>query len=228
MKSSSSLIAVVAVILVLGTALYFQVRNSNAPSLNTPAPTAGENAGALEDGTYAIDAGASRVEWSGRKTLIANYVDTGTLNVKEGSIEVKNGTVTGTVVMDMTSITTLTTGSGKGMDMQANHMKSDDFFAVETHPTSTFVIKESIPAEDVATSHLYTIKGELTIKNITQPVEFQAAIYMQDGALHTNAATTLDRTLWDIRYASSKFYGDLADKVIDDMFGVAYDVTARK
>jgi len=37
----------------------------------------------------------------------------------------------------------------------------------------------------------------------------------------------LDRTKWDIRYGSGKFFQGLGDKMIYDDFEVTFDITAK-
>ncbi|HVL65076.1 MAG TPA: YceI family protein [Actinomycetota bacterium] len=48
------------------------------------------------------------------------------------------------------------------------HLKSADFFDVERFPTMVFEAKEVVPAGD-----LYKVRGDLTIKGIAKPVEFE-------------------------------------------------------
>ncbi|MBW7936182.1 MAG: YceI family protein, partial [Flavobacteriales bacterium] len=43
-----------------------------------------------------------------------------------------------------------------------------------------------------------------------------AKIDIQENAFHTVAAFVIDRTEWDIRFNSGKFFKDLGDKMIND------------
>ncbi|MFZ5391101.1 MAG: YceI family protein, partial [Patescibacteria group bacterium] len=72
------------------------------------------------------------------------------------------------------------------------------------------------------------ITGDLTIKNITKPISFPAVVTNNDGQLKLIADIKLDRTLWDIRYGSDKFFDNLANNVIDDIFTVTLNLTAAK
>lgn len=49
------------------------------------------------------------------------------------------------------------------------HLKSDDFFAAESHPTATFTSTAYEPAGD----NTAILRGDLTIKGITREVEFK-------------------------------------------------------
>ncbi|GEM_PF-396714 len=176
--------------------------------------------------TYTISP-SSKVEWEGKKTLLANYVDTGSLMVKEGKAVVKDGVITsGEVVFDMNSISALATAKQTGQDMLSNHLKSDAFFDVAAHPTATFTLKEASSLKSEKEPHLYALKGDLTIKGITNPVTMPARVYAKEGSVFVDAVATLDRTKWNIRFGSSKFFDNLADNVIDDYFTVNFSLHA--
>lgn len=178
-------------------------------------------------GSYTVNAETSQMNWEGRKTLIKDYKDTGTINIQEGTVNVgPDGTVTGTVVFDMTSIKTLTTGKNSGESMMEKHIKSDDFFGVETYPTSTIAITEVKPIDD-GSGATHMVSGNLTIKDITNPISFPATITQENGQIKVVASVEVDRTLWNIRYGSDKFFDNLANNVIDDFFTVAFTVNAQ-
>jgi len=185
-----------------------------------------QGAGKVANATYTITP-SSRIEWEGKKTLLANYIDKGVLMVKEGKAVVSNGVITsGEVIFDMNTINALATAKQTGQDMLSKHLKSDAFFDVEKYPTSTFVFKKAVQKEDSNDLFTYTLTGDLTIKGITHPVTLPAHIYAKDGEVHVDAVATLDRTKWDIRFGSGKFFKDLADNVIDDYFTVTFSLIA--
>lgn len=187
------------------------------------------SASAVENGSYAVDVAASTMTWSGSKTLIENYVDSGAMKMKEGTVVVDGGNVTkADFVFDMTSIQATTMAKGGGQDALSSHLKSDDFFAVETYPTAVFALASAIPDADVSTSYKYTLNGALTIKGITKDVSFPAVMYMKDGKFIAEATTRLDRTNWDVRFGSDNFFDNLGDNVIDDMFTIAFTVIATR
>lgn len=179
----------------------------------------------LPDNIYQAVAG-SIVEWEGRRTLIAGYIDNGTLGLKDGRVTVKDGAVvSGEVVFDMTTIKTLATGRGSGQDQMAGHLKSDAFFDVAKFPTATLNITSATPVEGEIAQYL--VKGDLTIKGITNSVEIPAAVTFQNDSLLVSGRAVLDRSKWDIRYGSKTFFNDLADNVIDDNFTVTMTLEFR-
>lgn len=156
--------------------------------------------------TKKVDASKSKVLWLAKKV---GGQHNGDVNLKEGAL-VFNGKklVGGNFTVDMTSINT-TDLQGEWKGKLDGHLKNDDFFAVEKFPTSTLVFK-SIGAKSANT---YTVTADLTIKGITAPVTFD--IVANKGV--ANATVMVDRTKYDIKYASKNF-GALADKAIDDEF----------
>ncbi len=172
------------------------------------------------NGEFALDPAQSEIEWTGSKTLIASYEDSGSLEAEGGEVSVQNGVVTGgTIVFDMTTITGMETSNTENtVDRLTTHLKSADFFDVENFPTATFTIASVAPSTEG--ENMYTANGTLTMKGKTNPVTFPAQIYMNDGMVHVDADITIDRTLWDVRFGSGKFFQDLGDNVIDDEFDV--------
>jgi hypothetical protein len=51
---------------------------------------------------------------------------------------------------------------------------------------------------------------------------------MENGKLVAIGETEIDRTKYDIRYGSGKFFEDLGDKMIYDTFTVKFKVGAKK
>jgi polyisoprenoid-binding protein YceI len=156
--------------------------------------------------TKKVDASKSKVLWLAKKV---GGQHSGDIALKEGAL-VFNGKklVGGNFVVDMKTINT-TDLQGEWKGKLDGHLKNDDFFAVEKFPTSTLVFK-SIGAKAANT---YTVTADLTIKGITAPVTFD--IVANKGV--ANATVMIDRTKYDIKYASKNF-GALADKAIDDEF----------
>ncbi len=180
----------------------------------------------LNDGIYQITPD-SQINWQGSKTLIDNYKDSGTLAFKSGQITITDNQISsGSFVFDMTKLKADTTGRGGGQSSLEKHLQSADFFNVEQYPEASFVLKSANLKPD--SNNSYQINGDLTIKNITQPINFLANIENQSEKLKLLAEIKLDRTLWDIRYGSDKFFDNLANNVIDDIFTVTLDLMANK
>ena len=164
--------------------------------------------------TVTINVTDSKIEWTGRKVTGKHN---GTIAIKEGTLNFQDSVLTGgSFVIDMTTIT-VTDLSGGGKAKLEGHLKSDDFFGVENFPTASFVIKSASPKG----GGLYDITGDLTIKGITNPVSFVATVSYKKTGCFATALITVDRTLYNVRYGSGKFFDNLGDSTIHDEFELA-------
>tara|TARA_R100001369_G_scaffold21881_1_gene39679 strand:+ start:54408 stop:54977 length:570 start_codon:yes stop_codon:yes gene_type:complete len=155
----------------------------------------------------------SNVTWTGKKVTGSH---TGTIQLKSGFFNIEDEKlVGGEFVMDMTSISN-TDLSGDSKGKLEGHLKSEDFFGVEKHPTSKLVIT-SIASKGNGS---YGVVGNLTIKNITKPVNFD--LEMKDNS--AQAKLSIDRSKYDVRYGSGSFFDDLGDKTIYDNFDLVVNL----
>lgn len=177
--------------------------------------------------TFTVETNASEVNWNAKKVTGEHY---GKISLKSGQLQVDKNRVTGgTFVIDMSAITVEDIKDAGSNGKLVGHLKSDDFFSVDKHPTATFVITETAPiAKAAAGQPNYTVKGNLTIKGITNPVSFPATITVKDGVATAKADVTVDRTKYDIRYRSNNFFENLGDKAIYDDFTVSFKIAAKQ
>lgn len=209
----------VIVILLVGGWYFMSRKTAQAPEdTATTTPQTG-SIGTFSDGTYTLDVQKSSVGWTGSKTLIKEYFDKGVISFKEGSVVVTGGSIAaGSFIIDMKSLATLSTGKGEGESALAGHLKSADFLDVEKYPIATVGIKKV--ADGVVTA-------DVTLKGITKEVSFPATISQDGKTLSGTASFTIDRTLWDIRYGSTKFFGDLGNNVISDSVQIDLTLVAQ-
>ncbi|MEK7184635.1 MAG: YceI family protein [Patescibacteria group bacterium] len=177
----------------------------------------------LADRKYILNPSEISINWTGRKIILKKWIDKGKISLKEGSFEIKSGDiVSNSFTIDMTSIVGLSTGAGSGQDKLTNHLKSADFFDVEKFPISTFIIDEIIAS---STKSIYIINGKLTIKDVTNKISIPITVDTSDTKLIViKGSVDLDRTLWNIKYGSGKFFDDLGNNVIDDMFNISFEI----
>lgn len=164
--------------------------------------------------TKKIDTKTSQIKWIGEK--VTGKHD-GTVGFKEGSIGFSKGKVNaGTFVIDMNSITVLDLAAGQGKEKLEGHLKNDDFFGVDKHPTATIVFKKVTPKS----GNVYTVNADLTIKGKTAPVTFD--LTATDKAASTSFK--VDRSKYDVKYGSNSFFDNLGDKAIYDDFHVSVNL----
>jgi len=170
---------------------------------------------------YAIDNSISNMEWIGKKVTGQHN---GTVKVEGGEVMVKDGMITGgTLYIDMNTIIVEDIKDEETNAKLKGHLMSDDFFSVKNHPKAKLVINKVEKKGDK-----FHIHGDLTIKGITEKVEIPATIKMEDGKLVAIGETEIDRTNYDIKFRSGKFYDSLGDKMIYDNFVIKFKVGAKK
>ncbi len=175
---------------------------------------------ANNNGEKKINTKVSSVEWIGKKVTGQHE---GTITIKEGNLSFHDGNLEkGTIVIDMTSIT-VTDLEGEWAEKLKKHLKSPDFFDIEKHSTATFTITKVTPEGKGKAK----IAGNLTIKGITHPIEFTSTNEMKDGKFAAFAELKVDRTLYDIKYGSGKFFEGLGDKMINDEFIIKFKIAAE-
>lgn len=149
----------------------------------------------------------TKLNWLGEKVTGEH---TGTINLKDGWLSWKdNRIVAGEFTIDMTSIK-----DADASERLEGHLKSDDFFGVEKFPTSKLVITESESFEKGTA----VVKGTLSIKGVTHPIEFKATSQKKEDGTWFYANIVVDRSKYNIRYGSGSFFDNLGDKVIYDEF----------
>lgn len=170
---------------------------------------------------FNIQPESSTVNWTGKKV---SGLHTGTINLQSGYLTFDNKELTGgEMVIDMTSIRISDIADESLYKAFFDHLNHDDFFSVNQFKTAKLVI---IKGEEIKGK--YHITGDLTIKNISHPVNFVASIEVFTDFLHSLGDMVIDRTLYDIKYGSGKFLPNLGDKLIYDEFILQFKLVGQK
>lgn len=169
-----------------------------------------------------VDPEKSQLTWTGEKVTGEH---TGHITIKDGTVELTNGKLSGgEFSIDMSTIT-CTDLEDEGYNQKlVGHLKSEDFFGVEKYPVSKLKITSVSPKG----SNEVAIKGNLTIKGKTLPIEFPATVKTDGKTLTANAKIEVDRTKYSIKYGSGSFFDNLGDKAIDDIFTLDVNLVAKK
>ena len=158
------------------------------------------------DATYNIKLDESSLVWTGREVSTSSHY--GSINFTSGQFEIADGLISqGEFLVDMTTINVqdLTGGSKERLE---GHLRSDDFFSVESFPTAHLYISSS----EVISNGKWMVNGFLTIKEISHPVLFEMA-NTEDG---WNANLVFDRSKYNVKFRSGTFFENLGDKLIYD------------
>jgi polyisoprenoid-binding protein YceI len=211
------------VLLMIAVAAFATACNNSTETAETTEVTTAVEAG--EATVLALS--ESTVKWTGKKLTGEHF---GKINISEGSLFVDGDQLSGgSFTIDMNTITVEDlTDAAQNKDL-TDHLFSEDFFNVAQFNAANFEITgvEALAAADEA-GNTHTISGNLTIKGITQGISFPAKVDNNEAGINASAKFNIDRTLWDIKYKSGKFFPELGDKVISDEIGIELNLAATK
>ena len=184
-------------------------------NLNTSqSESSNDNVLQASDASYTINPDQSIIVWTGREVTTSKHF--GNIYFASGQFEVKSGLISsGEFVVDMTTIDNQDLPEERRARLEA-HLKSDDFFSVESHPTALLSILSS---ESLADGK-WLVSGELTIKTFTHPVEFEM-LNSNDG---WKANLVFDRSKYEVKFRSGTFFENLGDKLIYDDIELAINL----
>ena len=154
-----------------------------------------------------INTSKSELKWSGDYTFYfgGHY---GTINFKDGYFMKTNEVITGgEFVIDMNTIINTDIENAEGNESLVNHLKDPDFFDVKKFPIATLVITKVIYHDQKSMQ----IDANLTIKEITKPIRFQAEVDYAKKQMTTKFK--IDRKLWNVNYDSKMRDGAISDAI---------------
>ena len=172
--------------------------------------------------TLQVDLDSSKINWTGRKVTGEH---TGTLNLSTGWVVMdKNILVGGKLILDMTSISNTDIESPEWKLKLEDHLKSEDFFNVDSFPLAILEIKGHHALSDDQSASNNQILADLTIRGIKQELSFPISLQQSGSIVLAKGKVDIDRTLYNIQYKSGKFIQNLGDKLIYDDFTVQFMV----
>jgi len=162
------------------------------------------------------DTTKTQLFWLGEKVTGQH---TGTIKLQSGWLTWQdNKILSGEFNIDMSSIT-----ESENSKQLLGHLKSDDFFGVAKFPIAKLIITGSTSFEKGNAK----VTGTLTIKGITNPIDFKAATQKKDDGVWFFANIVVDRTKYNIRYGSGTAFDNLGDKTIYDEFKVKVNLLVK-
>lgn len=135
-----------------------------------------------EGAVYEIDTLNSRIEWKGYKIVKSDQTSNfGTINFESGDLTIHNGALeSGKFVADMNSLTSVDLkDDAEQLAKLESHLKSGDFFETEKYPTASYEITKV--SKNATGDYNTLLDGNLTIKGITKPIQFNANVSIKDG-----------------------------------------------
>lgn len=167
-------------------------------------------------GIYQIDPQESVIRWTGRNLFNHHH---GTVRLISGEIVASGGRLeSARFGIDMHSITCDDLADPAWNEMLIRHLHDADFFQTSLHPIASFLVHAAEPVDGatVGTPN-FILKGTLTLRGVTRPLEFPAVIATADGNRITGQAQIeIDRTDFGSIYGSSRFFRFLGKHVVND------------
>lgn len=152
--------------------------------------------------TYTVDPAASSVNWAGAKKLSGNH--NGTVQLTSGTLSFEGENLTaGNFVIDMTTINDLDLPEGKDKTNLLTHLKSADFFMVDSFSTAQFEIT-SVEKLEGSSEGTHKVSGNLTIKGQTHGISFPATVAVTETGATASAKFAINRNEWGIVWGGSQ------------------------
>ncbi|HEX8780981.1 MAG TPA: YceI family protein [Nocardioides sp.] len=175
---------------------------------------------AEKTGTYTLDPSHSRVGFVARHAMVTKVRGAFGDFAGTANVDVENPSASS---VDLTiQVASIDTGSAD----RDGHLKSSDFFDVETYPTIRFV------STDVARDgDEWTIAGDLTIKDVTKPV---TVVFTEGGAatdpfgnerIGFEGSVVVNRKDWGLTWNAALETGGV---LVSEKVTLEFDISAIK
>lgn len=179
------------------------------------------NLKSAEAGSYSVTGSNSKITWYGEK--ITGKKHNGTIGMRSGTLTITDGKLSGEIVLDMTSIV-VDDQTGESKTKLENHLKSDDFFSTAKFNDAKYVITSSVATNAIQ----YDVKGNLTLKGITKEVPCNLVITPNTNDVNISGGFMFDRSQFDVRYGSDKFFDNLGDNMIRNEVVMVLDLKGKR
>jgi polyisoprenoid-binding protein YceI len=186
-----------------------------------PETTAPTTDTATLTGDYDIDPTHSRIGFAAKHAMVATV--RGQFTTYTGEVHLDEETPANSRVNLTIETTSIETGNAD----RDGHLRSGDFFDVETHPTITFASTKVEKVDD----DVYTLIGDLTINGTTNPVavEFELTGTSDDPWGNFRAGfegrTTVNRRDWGLGWNVKLDKGGV---LVSEKIKLEFDISAVK
>ena len=183
--------------------------------MNTPAPVVEQE---RPVSTLDADLRRSIVRWKGTK-FRGRGKHEGTVSLAAGTLTTcGTGICRGSFTLDMRSIavTDIPEHEPVPRGRLTTHLNSRDFFWTERYPTATFALRQVTLLRGAT----YRVSGDLTLRGVTRPLAFDAAVAESAGERRVTSALTIDRQHWGIEYR----FDPIRNEIVDDEIGLVLEL----
>ncbi len=166
----------------------------------------------------------STINWKGKMWMSTDSHE-GIIHFSSGNITMdKTGKIlSANFEINMNTIKTLDAKPDK--DGLAEHLKSEDFFAVKRFPKAYFVTTK---IEKSTVPNNYNVQGNLTIKGVIKQVSFALKMIPLQTGTKATAELTLYRSWWGINYKAPDFFSTLKNDLIAEEVPIKLNLIFNK
>jgi polyisoprenoid-binding protein YceI len=156
----------------------------------------------------------SEVTWTGYATK-AGFSLSGTLKLRSVSVKINDNQIEeASIFINMRSIKS-------EHKILIRELRGKDFFDTDSYPVAHFELTETISLNGDAPQ---TAKGILTIKDISEPVEFPVSIHNERGLLNLKGKAKISRKLFDIYQNAQTAHPLMGTKAISDVMELDFSL----
>jgi polyisoprenoid-binding protein YceI len=166
--------------------------------------------------TYTVLADSSTVSWKG--SMVGMYSHFGTVKLASGSLTTTGGKLSGgTFTIDLKTINPLDSGYSKEHPREGliGHLAAPDFFASDSFPTATFVIKS---VEGTTATGDLTLRGKTNEEKVTDIL-----VATVDSTISASGKLVFNRQKYGVAYKAT-----MKDMVISDDIEIAVALKGKK
>ena len=173
---------------------------------------------------YTVDAESSTLEWVGSKVTGSHN---GFIDFSSGSVAFIGEEIqSAELIVDMSSIKNTDISNPKYRTYLEDHLKSEDFFGVDSFPNSKIIFNNWNEISDKTGD--IEITCDLIIKGITNKITFPVSLQFSEDKVLAIGSLNVDRTLYDIKYKSKTIFSDIGDSFIYDEFTLNFKIVANQ
>ncbi|HEX3443684.1 MAG TPA: YceI family protein, partial [Chthoniobacterales bacterium] len=168
-------------------------------------------------GSFRIDIEKSIIKWTGANLSNSH---TGTLRFADGMFQLSQGQLEDAKFqIDMKSLACDDIKDAATNQILIQHLASDDFFEVAKYPMARFQLTAAkVLPPGTAGYPNYEMSGRLTLKGVTDQITFPAIVgYSDPNTIAGQAHLEFDRTRWEVKYGSGKFFAFLGKHLVNDL-----------
>lgn len=179
--------------------------------------------------TYQLDIKKSKILWDNRKTMGGHH---GYMLFNSGSLVFSPNAdnATGTFMINMNNMKATDRAKPAENEAVNKKLRQDNYFDIDKYPVATMTVKQMVR---VSYSNTYKVTGNLTIKSVTNPIEFKAKLTPRNGnIIYATAITTIDRLKWHIDMQPPNkpwdMFGAIQNKMIADQILITLNLVFVK